>query len=260
MLSHDLYSPKFAPGASDVLTVSIVIPALNEEKNVPHVVRGIPHDVHQVILVDGGSTDRTVEVALAHRPSIIVMRQTRTGKGNALACGFEACTGDVVVMMDADGSTDSAEIPSFVAALRDGADYSKGSRFRSGGGSDDITRLRRAGNRALNGLVNALFGTRFSDLCYGFNAVRRDHLAVLELPPTNAPALPGGRKIWGDGFEIETLMNLRIATAGLRITEVPSAERRRMYGSSNLNAVTDGLRVLRTILHERFRRPVRAVP
>ena len=231
-------------------TLSIIVPVLNEARNLPHVFAALPEDA-EVIVVDAGSVDDTVEVARRLRPSAIVVEQTRRGKGNALACGFALARGDVIVMLDADGSTDPAEIPRFVQALIDGADFAKGSRFCPGGDSEDITGLRRLGNWGLNTLVNLLLGTRFTDLCYGYNAFRREVLADLDLPPIDLPAPRGGQgKLWGDGFEIETLINMRVAQAGYRIVEVPSVEAPRRYGESNLNAVRDGLRVLRTILHE----------
>lgn len=239
--------------------VSLVIPAMNEERNLPHVFARIPDLVDEVILVDGNSVDRTVELARELRPDIVVVGQTRRGKGNALACGFAACTGDIIVAIDADGSTDPGEIPMFVEAIRDGADYVKGTRFGLGGRSDDITRIRLAGNRVLGGIVNVLFGTRFTDLCYGYNAMRAEVLPALDLPPLHVEVPEGGR-VWGDGFEVETLMNLRAAHAKLEIAEVPSIEAERLHGVSNLNAVSDGLRVLRTIVRERMRRSRRFVP
>ena len=138
-------------------------------------------DLHEVILVDGGSTDDTVEVARQLWPDIIVMQQTRKGKGNALACGFEVASGDFIVMLDADGSTDPAEIPRFVNALKEGADFAKGSRFMPGAGSSDISRFRQFGNYFLNKIVNLLYGTRYTDLCYGYNAFRRECLSVIDL-------------------------------------------------------------------------------
>jgi glycosyltransferase involved in cell wall biosynthesis len=231
-------------------TVSVVVPALNEERNLPYVFGRIPVDVDEVILVDGGSVDRTVEVARELYPDVTVVHQTRTGKGNALACGFTASSGDIIAMIDADGSTDPAELPRFVDALLDGADFAKGSRFRAGGDSHDSTRLRRLGNRGVDGVVNSLFGTRFTDLCYGYNAFWRRVLPYLDLPLLDLPGRPDGGKLWGDGFEIETLINIRVAAHELRITEVPSIEAARLHGASNLNAVTDGSRVLRTILAE----------
>jgi len=230
--------------------VSVVIPTLNEARNLPYVFERLPEGLFEVVLVDGHSTDGTVEVARELRPDIRVVRQTRRGKGNALACGFAACRGDIIVMIDADGSTDPREIPAFVDALLAGADYAKGSRFIAGGGSTDITRVRRAGNFGLNLLTNALNGTRFSDLCYGYNAFWRHCLPALALDAGDSHKAMQ----WGDGFEIETIINVRVARAGLRMTEVPSFERPRLHGESNLNAVRDGLRVLRTIARERLRR------
>ncbi|WP_229069504.1 glycosyltransferase family 2 protein [Actinoplanes sp. DH11] len=237
------------PGAGTEPTVSVIVPALNEARNLPHVFARLP-EVDEIVLVDGGSTDDTVAVARRLRPDIRVVRQNRRGKGNALACGFAAATGDIIVMIDADGSTDPLEIPSFVQTLRAGADFAKGSRFGPRGGSADITRLRRAGNKCLSVLVNALFGTRYSDLCYGYNAFWARHLHVFALDSTSpAPDNADGR-LWGDGFEIETLLNLRAARADLDIVEVPSFEHSRIHGVSNLNAFTDGMRVLRTIARE----------
>jgi glycosyltransferase involved in cell wall biosynthesis len=233
--------------------ISVVVPARNEARNLPHVLSQLPADLHQVILVDGHSVDDTVEVARRVRPGIEVVHQTRKGKGNAMACGFARVTGDVVVMLDADGSADPGEIQAFVAALTGGADFAKGTRFAAGGGSHDITLIRRIGNAGLNGLVNVLFGTRYTDLCYGYNVFRASLLEVLELPAVEIPGLPAGQGVWGDGFEIETLINVRVAAAGAKITEVGSIELSRIHGESNLNAVTDGLRVLRTILAERRR-------
>ncbi len=230
--------------------VSVVVPAMNEARNLPYVFERMPADVFQVVLVDGNSSDDTVAVARRLWPSIEVVTQNRRGKGNALAAGFAACRGDYVVMIDADGSMDPREISSFIAALDGGADYAKGSRFISGGGSDDITRTRKAGNWALNSFTNLLFRTRFSDLCYGYNAFRKECIDVFSLPDHEDPA-QGAR--WGDGFEIETLINTRVAKAKVAITEVASFEYRRLYGESNLQTFRDGVRVLLTIVRERLR-------
>ena len=139
----------------------------------------------------------------------------------------------------------------FVEALMGGADYAKGTRFAPGGGSSDITRLRKAGNWVLSGLVNVLCGTRYSDLCYGYNAFWRRHVEVFGLD-AEAPAPANGTRLWGDGFEVETLINIRVAQAGLKVKEVASYEHSRIHGVSNLNATSDGWRVLRTIFAERY--------
>lgn len=245
------------PGASQP-TISVVMPAMNEAMNLVHVFERLDDDLYEVILVDGNSKDDTVAVARRLRPDITIIGQTRKGKGNALACGFEAATGDIIVMIDADGSTDPAEIPLFVEALTSGADFAKGSRFLPGAGSSDISRIRRLGNYILNKVVNMVYGTRYTDLCYGYNAFRRECLPAMELDGGHKEGINETTMIWGDGFEVETLINLRIAKAGLKVTEVPSFEHSRRHGTSNLNAFSDGFRVLRTIHAERKRGARRA--
>jgi glycosyltransferase involved in cell wall biosynthesis len=235
-------------------TITAVIPTLNEARNLAHVLARIPPDVAELILVDGHSTDDTVKVARTLCPNIRVIQQDRQGKGNALACGFAHASGDIIVTLDADGSNDPAEIPRFVAALLAGADFAKGSRFIGrGAGSSDITSFRRYGNRWLNRITNVLYRTHYTDLCYGYNAFWRRCLPAFALHCYDSDELEPMR--WGDGFEVETLVNVRAARAGLRVVEVPSFERTRIHGRSNLNAPLDGLRVLRTIAVERWRRP-----
>jgi len=221
-------------------TLSVIIPTLNEAENLPHVFARLPEGIDELIIVDGHSVDDTITVAQRLRPDARIVLQNRTGKGNALACGFAAARGDIIVMLDADGSTDPAEIPNFIAPLLDGADFVKGSRYMDGGGSADITTLRSLGNRVLGGFVNLVFGTRYTDLCYGYNAFWRDCLPHLH--------------VTCDGFEVETIINVRAAKAGFAIVEVPSFEQERIHGLSNLNAWRDGKRVIKTILRERFTR------
>lgn len=222
------------------VAISVVIPTLNEAANLPHVLARIPVFVDEVVLVDGHSVDDTIAVARAVRPDIRVVLQDAHGKGNALACGFAAAHGDIIVTLDADGSADPAEIGRFVAALLDGHDFAKGSRFLGGANSQDITRVREAGNRALLGVLNLLYRTSYTDLCYGFNAFWRACLPHM--------------RVTCNGFEVETLITARVARAGLSVAEVPSVEHKRLHGVSNLNAVQDGIRVLRTIVLERVRR------
>jgi len=233
--------------------VSVVIPTLNEARNLPHVFGLLPDGIHEVIIVDGHSVDGTLEVARQLRPDVRTVLQTRKGKGNALACGFAAATGDIIAMVDADGSADPREIPRFVTALLEGADFAKGTRYALGGGSADLTHLRSFGNRALSTFVNVAYGTHHSDLCYGYNAFWRRHVPVFGLDSASPAPADGDGRLWGDGFEVETLIHVRAAKADLTVVEVPSFEHSRIYGQSNLSTFRDGLRVLKTILTERRR-------
>lgn len=246
------------------LNVSVIIPTLNEAENVPLVLSRIPHWIYEVILVDGRSVDGTVEIASKTWPNHHIVREERRarnvgprdglpdrrargvtlrlileprhGKGVALRSGFAAATGDIIVMLDADGSTDPAEIPAFLSALLDGADYAKGSRFLPGGGTIDMSLHRRLGNWGFVVLARLLFGARFTDLCYGYNA--------FWTPVAQALCLDG------DGFEIETMMNIRAVQAGFTVVEVPSFEAERVHGIGRLRTFPDGWRVLKTIWRE----------
>jgi len=215
-------------------TVSLVIPAKNEAASIRWVLEQVPDCVDEIILVDGHSTDATIAMANSCWPDLEVLRQQGKGKGDALRAGFEAARGDLIVMMDADGSMTPDEIPRFLFFLRNGYDFVKGSRFVAGGGSLDLTRVRRIGNRALIQMVNTLYDGGLTDLCYGFCAFQRRHLQHLDLTTS--------------GFEIETQLTISAMRAGLRIAEVPSLELPRRHGRSNLRTYSDGTRVLRTIL------------
>jgi glycosyltransferase involved in cell wall biosynthesis len=218
--------------------ISVVIPTKNEARNIAWVLEQIPAWVDEIVLVDGRSTDGTVEAAIRVRPDVIVVDQEPRGKGAALQAGFAAATGDIIVMLDADCSMHPREINRYVALLASGYDLVKGSRFMAGAASTDITWLRRLGNKSLLFLTNLIYGTRFTDLCYGYCAFRRDILGELQLTAT--------------GFEVEAQLIVRACTSGLSITEVPSLESTRRYGQSNLRTFRDGRRVLWTLLKEPF--------
>jgi len=227
---------KMPESFSDRPTISVIIPALNEADNLPHVLPRIPAWIDEVLLVDGHSKDDTVMVAKRLWPDVRVVMQEGCGKGAALRSGFAAATGDIIVMLDADGSTDPAEIPVFVGALLAGADFVKGSRFLQGGGTADMPLYRKLGNWGFVMAVRVLFGGSYSDLCYGYNAFWRRVLPHLDLD--------------GDGFEIETIMNVRALCTGCKVAEVPSFEAVRVYGTGRLRTIPDGWRVLKAIVRE----------
>ena len=221
-----------------VVSVSVVIPTLNAEENLPHVLPRIPQWVSEIIIVDGHSTDQTVAVARALKPDVQILIQTGRGKGDALRAGCDAASGDIVVMLDADGSTDPAEIPAFVGALISGADFVKGSRFLQGAGTNDMPFHRRLGNNALVFLANFLFGTSFTDITYGFNAMWKD------LHPDVSPEI--------DGWAYEIVRNIRASRVGLRVVEVASFEHERIGGNAKLQTFSAGRTILKAILCERF--------
>ena len=206
----------------------------------------IPDSVDEIILVDGYSQDETIEIARSLIPDIRIVMQEGKGKGAGLRTGFAAATGDIVVMLDADGSTDPAEIPAFVGALLAGADFAKGTRFGQGGGTVDMPLIRKLGNWGLTAFVRLLFGGNYSDLCYGYNAFWARVLPILDLN--------------SDGFEIETLMNVRALSVGLKVAEVASFEAERVHGSGHLQAIPDGWRIVKVIVRERLRSSIRWRP
>jgi glycosyltransferase involved in cell wall biosynthesis len=224
-------------------SVSLVIPVRNEARNIAWVLEQIADDVSEIILVDGNSSDATLITARSYRPDIRVVPQEGVGKGSALRTGFLAAAGDIIVMMDADGSMAPQEIRHYLHFLTNGYDFVKGSRFIVGGGSLDITTFRRLGNRFLLAVFNTLYDADLTDLCYGFCAFHRRYLELLALSAT--------------GFEIEAEMTVRAMQAGLRIAEVPSLEMPRRAGRSNLHAIRDGWRVLNTVLGGRRHQPYR---
>lgn len=221
-------------------SVSLVVPTLNESDNLRHVLPLIPEWVAEVVIVDGRSTDDTIAVARRLRPDAKIVLERTPGKGAALNAGFRAATGSIIAAIDADGSMDPRELNAFLGQLMTGADLVKGSRFVQGGGTTDMEAHRKLGNWGLMTLVNILFRGRYSDLCYGYFAFWREALEVLD------PDVPG--------FEIETQINVRALKGRLHVVEVASFEAERVNGSSNLNAIRDGLRILRVILRERFAR------
>lgn len=225
-----------AERSSATVSVSVVVPTLNEAANLPTVLARIPNWIDEIIVVDGLSTDNTVAVARSCRPEVRVVLETTPGKGAALRAGFAAAQGDIIVMIDADGSTDPGEIPLFVGALLTGADVAVGSRFVQGGGTADMGPLRKFGNWVFTRAVRIGFGARYSDLCYGYTAFWADMLPWLDGEYT--------------GFEVETLLHIRALRAEMLVAEVPSFESERIHGTSNLNTLRDGFRVLRSIVTE----------
>jgi glycosyltransferase involved in cell wall biosynthesis len=222
--------------------VSLVIPALNEAEGLAVVLPQIPSLVDEVIVVDGGSVDETLQVIRSLCPSAVRVRQRGRGKGNALKAGLAEATGDIVVTMDADGSMSPADIVPAVGALLDGCDFVKGSRALEGAGSGDFSPLHRMGNWALTTLSNVVFDAGYTDITYGFNAYWRRVML-------NAETL-------SDGFEFEIQAAIRAARSGLSTAEVPCYEAPRSGGASKLSPMKDGWAIARILAVEAFPRSV----
>jgi glycosyltransferase involved in cell wall biosynthesis len=218
-------------------TISVLICTLNEEENLPHVLPAIPDWVDEILLVDGHSIDATVEVAKKLCPRIRVFYQTRKGKGDALKMGISEAKGEIIVTLDADGATDPAEMMNFIEPLIDGYDFAKGSRFLN---STPVMPLhRKFGNWVLTMTSNILFNTKYTDICSGYNAFRKEAIKKIHLV--------------SDGFDMEQEMNVKIKKTGLKVIEVACQDKGRHSGVSKTKAVKQGLIDLFTIIRERFR-------
>ena len=216
--------------------VTVLVCALNEEENLPHVLPKIPSWVYEVILVDGHSTDNTVDLARKLCPSIRILYEPRKGKDNALKFGIENAEGDIIVTIDADGNTDPSEIPQFVAPLMNGYDFVKGSRFLKTRPAK-MPWYRRFGNWILCTEVNVLFGLKFTDVCSGYSAFWKDEWAKINFP---------------DDFGYEPLLIIRVKNAGLKILEIPNYDAGRLSGKSKLPNWQQGWGAFKAVLMERF--------
>jgi len=218
--------------------LTVLIPTRNEADTIGEVVERLPRHLSgppQVLVVDA-SDDATPWVAMMDGARVI--RQYGRGKGNALRQILPAIESNIVLLMDGDGCMRPEEIPLFVQAMASGADIVKGSRFMRHGASLDLSFIRRIGNLFFVLLVNLLWWTKYTDICYGFVAFKKDALKKL------APHLRS------DDFQIETEICIKAKKLGLRVCEVPSVELSRKSGSSKLSTIHDGFRILTTIMRE----------
>lgn len=215
--------------------VSVVIPALNEGKNIGRVITEVKRILegrkYEIIVVDGRSKDDTVEIARKLGAHVIY---DSVGKGSALVKGLKAAKGEVVVSMDADLSNEPKELGLLIDSIEIGYDVCMGSRFMAGGNSEDISFIRVLGNRFFVLLVNVLFGSRYSDMCYGYRSFSRNALRKMALRET--------------GFGIETEINIVAVKNHLKTVEVPSVEKKRNAGDPKLRTFRDGYAILHTII------------
>jgi len=212
--------------------ISVVIPALNEVESIGRVLSEIPKDkVDEILVADGRSTDGTVE--LVKKLGYQVIFEEKKGFGAAIASGIKRAQGDIVIILNADGSQNPNDIPKLVDKLEEGYDMVMASRYLPGAGSDDDTLLHRLGNKVFTFLFNIKNKTQLSDVLYFFLAVRKN---VFDKVETVSPK-----------FEYCIELPAKVSKAGLKIAQVPSFERKRFGGKAKVNAFPVGLKILLAI-------------
>lgn len=220
------------------MKTSIVIPTLNEEKNIEQLLNSLRDEIskrydredYEILIVDGGSRDRTVEIAKEFETKIL---HEDKGKGYALRKGAKKAEGDVVVLMDADLSHQPSELGLLIEGIKAGYDICMGSRFIQGSGTADMPWYRKLGNKFFVTLVNLFWGMSYSDLCYGYRSFRNGVFEKLDLE--------------SEGFGIETEISIKSAKKNLKVVEVPSFEKERFAGEGKLQTLKDGWTILKRI-------------
>jgi len=221
------------------MKVSFVVPTLNEEKNITKILDDLIEESKkkkldcEIIVVDGHSIDRTVDLAKKYNVKIIY---DDFGKGSALRKGMKSAKGNIIITIDADCSHRTSEIGLLIEGIESGYDICAGSRFIQGGGTEDMQFYRRFGNKFFVFLVNLFFKTNYSDLCYGYRSFRKDCIKKLGLH--------------SNGFGIETEIAIKAAKKKLKVLEIPSFEKIRRDGEGKLRTFKDGFDILSIILRE----------
>jgi len=224
------------------ISVSLIIPTLNEERNLPHVLPRIPRlpEVIEIILVDGSSSDQTIQVAQDLVPQIKVVLEPGKGKGMAIHAGACAAAGDYFLILDADGSHLPEEIPLYIEKAKEGYDLVKGSRYMNGTNTKDETWDHGILVRISQLVANTLWHTSFTDICYGMFLINRQKYLDLN--------------IQAQRHDVEWELMAKALKAGLRIVEVPAFEAQRIHGKSHLSIVRDGWLIANAVFREGWRR------
>ncbi len=219
------------------MKVSVIIPTKNEEDSIGKILQKIPReDVHEIVVVDRHSKDRTVARAkkelLPKRDKLVIQRHD--GVGSALLQGADVARGDILIFMDGDGSHNPDEIPKLIEKIRRGYEFVFASRYAPGGRSENHTFIYWIGNRFFTFLTNAVHGTNVTDALYFFVAIKKETFQKLRLTQT------------GYGFGIELLVKAH--QAGLQFGEIPAIEKKITIKKHRINLVWDGYKILRMIL------------
>jgi glycosyltransferase involved in cell wall biosynthesis len=222
------------------MSILVTLAARDEEKNIGDIVRRLRDQGYRCIVVDDGSTDRTVEVATAAGAEV-VSHAINLGQGDALLTGFKTCLLDrdceIIIEMDGDGQHDPADVPRFVEKMRESkADIVVGSRIL-GSHQPNVSSLRKTFLPYYTGLINRLTGYKMTDALCGFRAFRRESIARV------SPLL---------NFVIEPQymaaeMFIRFSRAGLLVDEIPIHLADRGWGVSRKGVLRYGFGILRAI-------------
>lgn len=219
-------------------SVSVIIPAYNEEKTIGNVINETINVMdsqdlpYEIIVVDDGSTDKTGRIASQYKTTLLT-NQTNKGKGYSLRRGFDQSAGEIIVTIDSDGEHQPKEIPDLIKPVLDGVDVVGGSRFM-GKSRHFTTRLNSIGNHLFNLAILLLTGTMVTDSQSGFRAIKKRVLSGLSLE--------------SNGFEIETEIILKSILKGFAFKEKPITCQRREYSASKIKISQDGIKILKTIL------------
>lgn len=218
--------------------VSVVAVNLNEENTIIDVLKNIPKEVDEVLVIDGNSTDKSPQIAKSLGYPVIA--QKSKGRGNAFRLGFKRTSGDIIVMLSTDGNERPGDISKLLDKIIEGYDMVIASRFGQGN-SLDVTLTRKFGNWFLTKLINIVAGINLQDSQNGFRAICRDALDKMNIS--------------AEKFDIEAEMSLKAGKLGLKIAEVPTTEDKREYGQSHLHTFKDGWRIFKRIVLEARRNP-----
>ena len=224
---------------NDEMLISVVIPVFNEELTIGNVIERLAAVMqkigfkYEIIAVDDCSTDKSLEISKNQNVQVFSLKK-HMGKGYALRAGFAKAKGDIITTIDSDGSHRPEELPRLLAPiLRNKADLVIGSRYLS---QKPVAtkKLNAAGVRLFNLLIKILTRAEVSDSQSGYRVMKSAVLRSMSLKSSE--------------YEIESEMLVKTARQGFRVIEVPISFEQRTYGTSRLDPMVDGFKILLSIV------------